>query len=142
MSRDRIQERACVARGYDNANELTSLTCARSGTTLGDLTYTYDAAGRRTSVGGSWARTGIPSALTSASYDAANRITSRGGTTFSYDLDGNLTSDGPTSYTWNARNQLTGLSGGTSASFAYDGVGRRRGKTIGGTTTNFFVRRH
>jgi RHS repeat-associated protein len=43
----------------------------------------------------------------------------------------------PTSYTWNARNQLVGLSGGASANFAYDGVGRRRGKTIGGTTTDF-----
>jgi len=54
------------------------------------------------------------------------------------DPNGNLASDGLTSYTWNARDQLTGLSGGTSARFAYDGTGRRRGKTISGTTTNFF----
>jgi RHS repeat-associated protein len=60
-----------------------------------------------------------------------------GGQIFSFDLNGNLTSDGPTSYSWNARNQLTALSGGTNASFAYDTFGRRRGKTIGGTTTNF-----
>jgi hypothetical protein len=53
------------------------------------------------------------------------------------DPNGNLTSDGLTSYSWNARDQLVGLSGGTSASFAYDGVGRRRGKTVGGTTSNF-----
>ena len=30
------------------------------GSVLGDLTYRYDAAGRRTAVGGSLARTGIP----------------------------------------------------------------------------------
>jgi RHS repeat-associated protein len=53
------------------------------------------------------------------------------------DSNGNLTSDGTTTYTWNARDQLTGLSGGASASFAYDGTNRRRGKTISGTTTNF-----
>jgi RHS repeat-associated protein len=53
------------------------------------------------------------------------------------DLNGNLTSDGLTSYTWNGRDQLTGMSGGTSASFAYDGVGRRRNKVTGGTSTNF-----
>jgi YD repeat-containing protein len=97
----------------------------------------YDAAGNRTSVGGSWARTGLPPALTSATYDAANRITAWGGTSFSYDLNGNLTGDGTNTYTWNARDQLASLSGGTSASFVYDGLGRRRGKTISGATTNF-----
>ena len=60
-----------------------------------------------------------------------------GGAILSYDLNGNLASDGTTSYMWNARNQLVGLSGGTSASFQYDALGRRRGKTVGGTTTNF-----
>jgi YD repeat-containing protein len=53
------------------------------------------------------------------------------------DPNGNLASDGLTSYTWNARDQLTGLSGGTSASFSYDGFGRRQSKTISGTSTNF-----
>jgi hypothetical protein len=41
------------------------------------------------------------------------------------------------SYTWNARNQLASLTGPVSGSFGYDGVGRRRSKTIGGTTTQF-----
>src|ERR1700722_7089635 len=79
--------------GYDNANQLTSLTYALGGTALGDLSYTYDVAGQRTSVAGSWARTGIPSPLTSAAYDAGNRLTARDSTSFSYDLNGNLTSD-------------------------------------------------
>jgi hypothetical protein len=65
-------------------------------------------------------RTGLPQPLFSASYDAANRIATWAGRSFGYDPNGNLASDGLTSYTWNARNQLTGLSGGASASFAYD----------------------
>jgi RHS repeat-associated protein len=124
--------------GYDNANQLTSLTYSLGQTTLGDITYTYNAAGHRTSVGGTWARTGVPAALSSATYDAVNRIAALNGTSFSYDFNGSLTNDGTTTYTWNVRNQLTGLSGGASASFAYDGIGRRRGKTVNGTTTNFF----
>jgi RHS repeat-associated protein len=123
--------------GYDAANQLTSLVYANGATTLGDLGYTYDLAGNRTAVTGSWARTSLPEALSGATYDAANRILTWAGQAYSYDLNGNLASDGLTSYTWNARNQLTGLTGGTSASFQYDGTGRRRGKTISGTTTNF-----
>ena len=43
-----------------------------------------------------------------------------------------------TTYTWNAGNQLTGISRtGLTASFTYDSFGRRTGKTINGTTTNF-----
>jgi RHS repeat-associated protein len=123
--------------GYDAANHLTSLAYALGATTLGDLSYTYDIAGNRTSVGGTWARTGIPSALTTATYDAANRITSWAGTSFTYDLNGNLTNDGTMTYTWNARDQLIGVTGGASATFAYDGTRRRRTKTIGGTTSHF-----
>jgi RHS repeat-associated protein len=123
--------------GYDNANQLTELTYTLGATPLGNLTYTYDTGGGRVAVGGTWARTGLPRALGSATFDAANRMQAWDQQLMSYDLNGNLTSDGLTSYSWNARNQLTGLTGGTSASFAYDGTGRRRSKTISGTTTTF-----
>ncbi len=122
---------------YDHANQLTGLTYTLGPTTLGTLTYTYDEVGNRTSVGGTWARTGLPQAVASATYDAANRIATWAGTTFSYDPNGNLASDGLTSYLWNARNELTGLAGGLTASFGYDGLGRRRTKTVGGTGTGF-----
>ncbi|MBA3886538.1 MAG: RHS repeat-associated core domain-containing protein [Acidobacteria bacterium] len=56
---------------------------------------------------------------------------------FTYDDNGNLTSDGARSYTWDARNQLAAISGGTSASFGYDGFGRRRSRTLGGVTRGF-----
>ena len=126
-----------VETTYDNASQATALTYKLGGSTLGDLTYTYDPNGNRTAVGGSWTRTTLPTALTSATYNAGNQITAWGATSFTYDDNGNLTSDGSKTYTWNARNELTGLSGGASASFAYDGLGRRRAKTISSTTTGF-----
>jgi len=123
--------------GYDNANQFTSLAYTLNGNPVGDLTYTYDLAGQRISVGGLWARTGLPQALVSATYDPGNRLVTWGSQVFSYDLNGNLASDGSTSYSWNARNELVAMSGDISASFTYDAFGRRRGKTITGMTTNF-----
>jgi RHS repeat-associated protein len=56
---------------------------------------------------------------------------------FTSDDNGNLTSDGVRTYTWDARDQLASVTGPVNASFGYDGFGRRRTKTIGGTTTEF-----
>jgi RHS repeat-associated protein len=126
-----------VAYGYDDASQLTSLTYTRGGTTLGTLTYAYDLAGRRTTVGGTWARTGLPPAVSSATYDAANRLTDWAGTRFSYDPNGNLASDGLASYMWNARNQLATITGPTSAAFQYDSLQRRTTKTSSGQSIQF-----
>jgi RHS repeat-associated protein len=130
-----------VEYGYDAASQITALTYKLGTTTLGDLSYTYDLAGNRTSVGGTWARTGLPAAMASATYDAANQIATWASTSFTYDDNGNLTNDGTKTYAWNARNQLTGLSGSVSASFQYDGLGRRRAKTVSGTGTGFLYDR-
>jgi RHS repeat-associated protein len=123
--------------GYDTSNRLTSITFKKGATTLGTLTYTYDAAGRRTALTGTWARTGLPAAVASASYNANNQQTAWGGQTNTFDLNGNLTSDGTNTYTWDARDRLASISGGTTASFTYDPTGRRVSKTIAGTTTQF-----
>ncbi len=126
-----------VAYGYDAANELTGLTYTLGGTTVGNLTYTYDAAGNLVNRGGSLDTTSLPAAVASATYDADNRLTQWGSATLTYDADGNLTNDGTLSYTWNARNQLTALSGAHTASFTYDALGRRESATIDGTTTGY-----
>jgi YD repeat-containing protein len=73
---------------YDNVSQLTGLTYKLAGTPFGDLAYAYDANGQRTAVTGSYARSGLPAALTSATYDDANQIETFGGTTFSYDDNG------------------------------------------------------
>jgi RHS repeat-associated protein len=123
--------------GYDDASEVTSISYTKGATTLGDLAYGYDIAGRRTAVWGSFGRTGLPAATTAtASYNANNQLTSWNGTTPSYDPNGNLTSFGSQTLTWNDRNQLSATSAG-SASFSYDGLGRRLSKTVGGATTKF-----
>ena len=89
---------------------------------LGDLSYEYDAAGRRVKMGGSYARQSLPPSLTSTTHNDANQLTQRGTLTLSYDDNGNLTSDGVNTYTWNARNQLQSMSGTVSASFQCDGL--------------------
>src|SRR5262249_54090044 len=107
-------------------------------TLLGDLTYAYDGAGRRTQMGGSYARTGMPQPVASASYDAANELTRWGTTSLTYDANGNLTSDSSKTYSWNARDQLSSIKGTKfTASFQYDPFGRRVTKTVNGTATNF-----
>ena len=122
--------------GYDAAGQLTRLDYSLNGTVLGDLTYSYNGAGRPYGAAGSWARTALPEAAT-ASYDAANRMESWNGSPLIHDRDGNLIDDGLNVYSWNARNQLTALGGRTAATFAYDGLGRRRFRNVDGTSTRF-----
>jgi RHS repeat-associated protein len=88
-------------------------------------------------VGGSYARTGLPSAVSTAVYNANNQLTTWGAAHPAYDLNGNMTSDGTHSYTWDARNHLKQIDAGTTASFVYDPFGRRSTKAISGTTTSF-----
>ena len=122
---------------YDTANQLTGISYASGGTVIGDLSYGYDNAGRRTQIGGSLASLTLPAAMASATYDAGNRLTNWAGTALTYDANGSLTADGSLSYGWDSRKRLVSLTGSSTASFSYDAVGRRNGKTINGTTTNF-----
>jgi len=126
---------------YDAASQLTGLTYQLGSTKLGDLSYSYDLAGRQTNTTGSFARTGIPDALNLATYNANNQLTQRDGISFAYDADGNLTNDGSRTYTWNARNQLASIAGAVTASFQYDPLGRRVMKSVGGSSTSFLYDR-
>jgi len=124
--------------GYDVASNLTSLTYRKGATTLGNLTYEYDAVGRVTKVGGSFSRTGLPQPLSTGSYNSANQQTTFGTQSLTYDDNGNLISDGINSYGWNARDQLVSISGpGLTATFQYDALGRRISKLINGATTGY-----
>lgn len=127
---------------YDAASRLTALTYAGPNGPHGDLTYIYDATGNRIAVGGSWARTGIPTSISTGDYDAANQQVSFGPITQAFDANGNLLSQtdatGTTTYTWDARDRLIRINGPTiSASFAYDALSRRIAKTIDGVATAF-----
>jgi len=50
---------------YDQASELSGITYKVGTTTLGDLSYMYDSDGRRATMGGSLAQTGLPQILSS-----------------------------------------------------------------------------
>jgi len=107
---------------YDNDSRVTGITYKFNANTLGNLAYSYDSLGRRTQVGGGFARTGLPGMVTSASYDAANELTNWNGTSISYDLNGNMLSDGSNAFTWNARDQVATLN---NVNLQYDAAGRR-----------------
>lgn len=117
-----------VSYAYDQASHVTGINYQLGANNLGGLTYTYDQLGRRTQIGGSFARTGLPGAVGSASYDAANELTNWNGMPISYDSNGNMLSDGTNAFTWNARNQVATVN---SVSLQYDAVGRRIRNTAG-----------
>jgi RHS repeat-associated protein len=125
--------------GYDGASRITTLTYRAGAAVLGGLTYGYDSAGNRISTGGPWARTGQPPALANATYDAANRQATFGGQALTYDPNGSLTSDGVNTYTWDARNQLSRIAGQVTASFGYDGSGRRTRVAVNAPPVGYFV---
>ena len=127
---------------YDAASQLTAITYKKVTITLGNLLYTYDAAGQRIGIGGTFARTTLPAPVANAVYNAGNQLTQWGGRAFSYDLNGNMVSDiqganSQISYSWDARDQLAQISGQHNATFGYDSDGRRRQKSVDVTTTQF-----
>ncbi|SFQ19559.1 RHS repeat-associated core domain-containing protein [Ralstonia sp. NFACC01] len=122
---------------YDVAGQLTAINYVNGGTGLGDLSYAYDAGGRRIQMGGTLASMTLPAAVSGAAYDANNRLTSWAGANLTYDANGNLLTDGTLTYAWDSRSRLSALTGGATAGFIYDAVGRRNTKTIGSTTTAF-----
>ncbi len=122
---------------YDAAGQVLSLTYRHGNVDKGALTYTYDAAGRVATVGGSLAQVAPPLARTGQVYNAANRLTSNAGIPLGYDDDGNLTSHGINSYQWNARGLLTRASGsGYTESFTYDVFGRQTDRSVNGRATS------
>jgi YD repeat-containing protein len=64
-----------VTYTYDGNSNVSSITYKHSGTTLGTLTYGYDADGRVISMGGSLASVNLPAPMT-ATYDSKNQLAS------------------------------------------------------------------
>lgn len=129
-----------TAYTYTDADEVQSITYkTASGSVIATGSYTYDAAGHRTSVTGDLATfvqaTGTD--ITDATYNANNQLKTWGGKSFTYDKNGNLQSDGVNTYAFDARDQLLGVTGGSTTTYQYDGQGRRLLKTINGATTAF-----
>ena len=113
---------------FDNAGRLSESTtkAGEPATVLEALEYAYDPAGNVVS------RTDARlEQQTTFAYDALGRLTEfnppgEGSTAYGYDAASNRTSAGATTYIYNALNQLTGSSDGTT--YSYDGAGRLIGK--------------
>ncbi len=127
---------ATEAYTYDGYNRL-SVTKETSGSnTIWSETFNYDIYGNR------WvpSSSGIPLSpltVTSNSYSSTtNQLTPNN---FGYDTAGNETTISPFSVSYDVENRqagFTSVSNGT-ASYTYDGDGRRVVKTAGGTTTTY-----
>jgi RHS repeat-associated protein len=128
-----------LAYSYD---ELKRLTQVANGTATQQEAYQYDPLGNRTqkSVGQT-----APT-ITAYLYDVANALKeihsgSASGplqASLAYDLNGNLQSDGTRTFTWDAIDQLSQVSNGTTTvAYAYDGLGRRTKKTVNGALTQW-----
>lgn len=126
--------------GYDAAGRISSLQYQKSdGTVLGGVTYTRDAAGGVATVGGNWARTGLPAATTAtAVYDDANRLALWNGGTVVHDNSGEMTTAGGNTFVWDDHGQLGSVSSSlVGISLAYDPAGRRRGRIVNTTATSY-----
>ena len=121
---------------HDASGRVTRIDYTSSAGSLGHIAYDYTPAGSIASVTGPQAPYALPTATSNDGVFNANHqlTTSYTNTTLTYDDDGNLATDGTDTYNWNARGQLTSISGGTNASYTYDPLGRRVETTQGGTT--------
>jgi len=123
---------------YDDNHRLTREQ--RSGTNAYDMTYTFDAAGNRTTK----LTAGVTTTFT---YNDADQLTlqNAGGTltTFTFDQAGNNTvvnANGTrTTYTWDMADRVAGiaLSGGALITMAYSATGLRRVRQDGSGTLKY-----
>ena len=114
--------------GFDSLNRLQSMSAP--GDSCSGLSWAFDPWGNRTDQN----VTGGTCNTFHATVNAQNRLS---GAPYQYDAAGNLTYDGSHSYTYDAENRLTAVDGGSTASYAYDPLGRRIRKDSGGSWTEY-----
>ena len=106
------------------------------GTASASESYDYDAVGNRTA----------SFLSTTHTHDTSNRLTDDDQFTYTYDANGNLATKTSktnpsevTTYTWDAQDQLIKIDfpDSTTATYKYDGIGRRIEKNVNGTITRY-----
>jgi RHS repeat-associated protein len=134
---------------YDPLNRPTGVTfgnvpAATAPTTGVNVAFTraYNAVNQRTGQAVSdsaWIDYPPATASTTAyTANALNQYTAVGAVTPAYDSNGNTTSDGTSTLGYDAENRLVSASKtGMTATYTFDGRGRRKTKTVNGTTTVF-----
>lgn len=138
-----------TAMTYDALNRPTGATfgdvpAATAPTTAVNVAFIhgYNAVNQRTSqaVSDSAWIDYPPATASTTGYTAnsLNQYTAVGGVTPSYDGNGNTTSDGTITLGYDAENRLTSATKtGMTAAYSFDGRGRRKTRTVNGTTTVF-----
>ena len=126
-----------VTHGYDKDSNVTSLTYGE----LGTLTYGYDADDQRVSVGGTFARTNLPTTAQSLSYNPDNSLKTLGSVTVQNDNNGDITcmvSSPCPQFSYDARGHLQQAGTGVATvDFSYDALGRRYQLTTAVTNTTY-----
>ncbi len=111
--------------GYDRDSHVTSLTYG----SLGNLTYGYNADGRRTSMGGSLAKTNIPVAISSITYNPDNSpLLIAGAAGVTNDNDGDITCIGGITcpeFSYDERGLQQWQANPYTKDYYYDAFGRR-----------------
>ncbi len=123
-----------TANEYDDAGRLTATASTKGEAALESFDYEYDPFGNR--IG----QVDRLSQKTAYEYDALNRLIEfdppgEGSTAYGYDPAGNRTEAGGTTYSFNALNQLTSASNGTT--YDYDDAGRLIEVDPGETSTTY-----
>lgn len=122
---------------YDGAHRLTTAQGPWGpGNTCSSATYTYEKNGNRLCRG----ETATPT--TYGYFAGTNRlkIATIGmvNTSYTPDNNGNITAEGSRTFQYNAANRLSTVDSGKTATYTYDGEGRRAAKKVTGITTLFF----
>jgi YD repeat-containing protein len=131
--------------GYDGISRLASITHDLDGAgTSRDLTigFAYNPASQVVTRAQSNDLYEQTVAATNRAYavnglNQYTQISGDGAATLSHDANGNLTSDGASSFVYDAENRLVRASGATSATLAYDPLGRLWQVSGGSGTTRF-----
>jgi RHS repeat-associated protein len=121
--------------GYDSTNRLHTVTVT-GGANPRTYTYSYDAAGNRTSA----VVSGTSPSTQTLTYNAANQITTTG---YSYDGAGNLTAWPGHSATYNGDEQMaTTVNSGVTATYTYAGTTNNEIVAETDTTGNNYTLRY
>lgn len=149
-----IATTGAVARNFtytSNAYQLTGITDTAPGThpwLSQTWSFTHDASDRLLTGNGSIAGNHSYSldkldnatsfAGVTGTYNGLNQVSTFNAQTYTYDANGNLSSDGTRTYTFDAADRLKTITqGGTTVTFAYDGLGRRLKQSVGATETRY-----